>query len=204
MSALQLSLGLVSACLAYAAPTSLVDFSSNCNSLQQAWDFAKPMALSYVQTGKEPTFIPSYWAGLLDRPAFYGRDVAHHTLGAHVLGLDLENLSMLRVFAASGTLSRGYYPLWSFYFNGSTYPLDYQSDTYFVREAPTPFDLLAASRRLVAWTANETYATDEGLWTAWTNIVGPFVAMHDPLAQGVAGQANPTGNIFNGAVAVQV
>ena len=107
---------------------------------------------------------------------------------------------MLRVFAASGTQEREYYPLWSFYFNGSTYPLDYHSDTNFVREAPTPFDLLAASRRLLAWTGDASYATDAGLWAAWTNTVGPFVALHDPLGQGVAGQADPTGNIFEGGL----
>ena len=179
-----------------------MDFSSNCPDLQVVWDFAKPLALSYVQTGKAPENIPSYWAGLLDRPAFYGRDVAHHTLGAHVLGLDLENLSMLRVFAASGTLAREFYPLWSFYFNGTTYPLDYHSDTNFVREAPTPFDLLSASRRLLAWTGDGTYATDAGLWAAWTNTVGPFVELHDPLGQGVAGQTDPTGNIFQGVFGV--
>ena len=176
-----------------------VDFSSSSAALNDAWAFAVPTALAYVQTGKRPDYIPSYWAGLLDRPAFYVRDLAHQALGAHVLSLDLENLSMMRVFAASATKTRLYFPLWSFAFNGSIYPIDYNSDTNYVRETPTPYDLLACAARLMAWTNDTSYATDAGLWASWAAYTGPFVGMHDPTATGIVGQASPSGDIFQGA-----
>src|SRR5438128_575720 len=53
-----------------------------------AW--ARQEALSWVQTGKADATIPCYWAGLTTRRAFYSRDFAHQTVGAHLLGLDTE------------------------------------------------------------------------------------------------------------------
>ena len=183
-------------------PPSSVAFASSSAALDAAWAFAVPMAMSYRQTDAQPNYIPSYWAGLLDRPAFYARDLAHQALGAHVLGLDEENLSMLRVIAASATAApaRLSFPLWSFDFSGAIYPLDYRSDTDYVRETPTPFDLLVAASRLHSWTADDAYRDDPALWrahTAWA--VGDFVPLHDPLNESIAGQAAPSGNIFAGA-----
>ena len=124
---------------------------------------AKATALGYVQTGRAPEYVPSYWAGYADEPdcphgwacdgsgkadaphwlpqrlsgsgvgggrrAFYLRDMAHHALGAHLLGLDNENANMARIFAASASKARGYFPVWSFGFDGSVYPMDYINDT---------------------------------------------------------------------------
>lgn len=185
-----------------APPTrSGVEFVTSSQALAAAWAFAVPEAMGYVQTGRGAGFIPSYWAGLLDRPAFYARDVAHAALGAHVLGLDAENAAMLRVFCASATAgARALFPLWSFAFNASIYPLDYVNDTVYVRETPTPFDLLAAAGQLAAWTGDSAYANDPVLWRAWEAWAGgAFLALHDPRGDGVAGVAAPTGNIFMGA-----
>jgi len=182
-------------------PRSGIAFSSSSPALNAAWSFAVPMAMSYLQTGK-PGVMPSYWAGLLDRPAFYARDLAHQALGGHLLGLDEENLAMLRVFAASALANadRKSFPLWSFDFKGAIYPLDWHSDTDYVRETPTPFDLLCAAARLHNWTLDDSYRDDPALWAAHTAYaVGDFVPLHDPLGQGIAGQANPSGNIFFGA-----
>ena len=183
-------------------PPSGLAFESSSATLNAAFAFAVPMALSYLETGKDPSFIPSYWAGLLDRPAFYARDMAHQALGAHLLGLDAENLAMLRVFAASATATpaRRLFPLWSFDFKGAIYPLDYHSDDDYVRETPTPFDLLVSAARLQNWTADNRYRDDPALWAAWSAfVVGDFVPLHDPLNDGIAGQASPSGNIFAGA-----
>jgi hypothetical protein len=130
-----------------AAESPLTFESSNTN-LVNGFNYAKPTALGYVQTGKSPNYIPCYWAGGLDRPAFYARDTAHQLTGAHLLGLDLENFSMIQSFAASATPARKYYTLWSIAFDGSIFPTDYVSDNYFVRELPTPFDLLRRAGRL--------------------------------------------------------
>lgn len=181
-------------------PPSGITFNSSNPALQAAWDFAVPQAMAYVMTGKgSPPYMPCYLAGLLDRPAYYTRDTAHHALGAHLLGLDKENLAMMRVFAASATPPRAYFPLWSFDFYGNTYPLDYKSDTDYVRETPSPFDIIVAAARLSQWTGDGTYATDPTLWASWSSLFDQFIALHSPHGDGLVGWANPTGNIFFGA-----
>ena len=181
-----------------AAPSG-VTFSSSNLELQAAWDFAVPMAMSYVMTGKDPAYVPCYLAGLLDRPAFYARDIAHHALGAAILGLDKENAAMMKIFAASATPARKYFPLWSFDFYGKIYPLDYISDNNYVRETPTPFDLLTAAGRLMQWTADPVYAADPVMWAAWSAFTEQFITLHSPNNDGVVGWSNPSGNIFAGA-----
>jgi hypothetical protein len=109
--------GLTSARAATAAPAGLAVTSGNAQ-LVADYTWARQRALDWVQTGTKPGYIPCYWAGLTTRPAFYSRDFAHQALGAHLLGLDAENLSMLRTFANSATAARRWYPLWSFTFDG--------------------------------------------------------------------------------------
>src|SRR5690349_11349660 len=79
--------------LAPAATSNLALTSSN-SQLVADFAWAKQRALDWVQTGKKAGYIPCYWAGLTTRPAFYSRDFAHQATGAHLLGLDTENLSM--------------------------------------------------------------------------------------------------------------
>jgi hypothetical protein len=160
-----------------------------------AW--ARDQALAWVQTGKDPAYIPSYWAGLTNRPAFYSRDVAHQALGAHLLGLDLENRSMLAAFAASATEARLWYPLWSFAFDGSIYRLDYRGDTNFVREIPAVFELTQKGVEQYLWTGDRAYVDDPTLWAYYTNSLDAFVTSHDRDGNGVADEAG-TGNIFQG------
>src|SRR5712692_1039503 len=69
--------------VAHAASSPLAFDSAN-TSLVSGFNYAKPEALGYVETGINNN-IPSYWAGLTNRPAFYARDVAHQLIGAHLL-----------------------------------------------------------------------------------------------------------------------
>src|SRR4051812_47817575 len=109
----------------------LPSFRSSEPDLDEGYAWAVQRALSWVQQGDD--IVPSYWAGLTDRPMFYSRDVAHQALGAHLLGLDRENRSMFRHFAVSAMPSRGWYPLWAFHFDGRPAEIDYRSDDDFVR-----------------------------------------------------------------------
>ncbi len=180
---------------AQAAPALAVT-SGNAD-LVADFTWARDQALAWVQTGKDPAYLPSYWAGLTNRPAFYSRDVAHQALGAHLLGLDLENVTMLRAFAASATEARLWYPLWSFGFDGSIYPLDYRGDTDFVREIPAVFELTQKGVEQYLWTADRAYVDDATLWAYYTNSLDAFVASHDRDGDGVADEAG-TGKIFQG------
>ncbi len=126
-------------------------------------------------------YTPSYWAGYPFRSYYYSRDFAHQFLGAHMLGLDLQNRTMLAAFAASATQSRAYYPLWAINFDGTTGTTDYKSDTDFVRELPAPFDLAQRMNDGYRWTGDASYYGDPTLQTFIANTVDGFIADHTGL-----------------------
>lgn len=177
------------------AATSSLTLNSSNSSLVDAFNWAKPKALSYVQTGNGSN-IPSYWAGYTFRNAFYSRDVAHQTVGAHLLGLDNENFSMLKQFAQSATSARKYYPLWAFGFDGSVYGTDYHNDNDFVREVPVTFELVEKSYNQYLWTGDANWINDPAMWNYYTNTVNGFITNHDGNNNTVAEEHST--NIFQG------
>jgi hypothetical protein len=182
---------------ATAVRASSLALTSGSSQLVADFAWARKRALDWVQTGRKPGYIPSYWAGLTTRAAFYSRDFAHQALGAHLLGLDAENLTMLRTFAASATAARRYYPLWAFGFDGSAFATDYKSDTNFVREIPAVFELTQKGAEQYLWTGNRSYVDDAKLFAYYTNSVNGFVTAHDDNRNGVADE-DGTGSIFKG------
>jgi hypothetical protein len=176
--------------------TGLPTLSSSDRSLADMFDWARRESLGFVRTGRSAE-IPSYWAGLQDRPMFYSRDVCHQALAGHLLGLDTENHTMLECFARSATERREFYPLWSFLFDGTPAPIDYDSDDRFVRETPAAFEIAETALRLYRWTGDERYLT--GSFAGYyRNLVREFVPRHDILGIGVAGEAG-TEDIFAGS-----
>ncbi|MBM7787534.1 hypothetical protein [Tenggerimyces flavus] len=174
----------------------MVAFASSLEGLDEAFAWARDRALAWVQTGS-PGVLPSYWAGMVDRPMFYSRDVAHQALGAHLLGLDEENFVMLRHFAASATAARKYYPLWAFLFDGTPAELDYRSDESFVRETPAAFEIAEKALSLYRWTGDVRYATDPAFASYFEHLFD-FVALHDVQGLGLAGELQ-TADIFAGS-----
>lgn len=179
------------------SPVTGVRFRCSDPHLQDGFDRAVPEALGRVRT-EDPGAMPSYWAGLTDRPMFYSRDVAHQVLGAHLLGLDRENAAMLRHFAASATEARRFYPLWAFTFDGEPAALDYVDDTRFVRETPAAFEVAEKSIEQYLWTGDDRYLTDPAFTAYYANLVREFVPLHDVLGTGVAGEQD-TRDIFAGS-----
>ncbi|TDD71218.1 hypothetical protein E1262_06235 [Jiangella aurantiaca] len=174
----------------------LPEFRSSEPDLEEGYGWAVQRALSWVRD--DAAIVPSYWAGLTDRPMFYSRDVAHQALGAHLLGLDRENQAMLRHFAESATPARRWYPLWAFHFDGRPAEIDFHSDDDFVREIPAPFELVEKCLEQYRWTGDERYRTDPVLTGFYRAVTTDFVALHDVLGTGVAGEAG-TGDIFAGS-----
>jgi hypothetical protein len=170
-------------------------FDSSARDLVEGFDWARTRALDWVQTGRDGV-IPSYWAGLTDRPMFYSRDVAHQALGAHLLWLDLENLTMLRAFVDSATEARRHYPLWAFTFDGEPAAIDYRSDEDFVREVPAVFELVQAALEQALWTGDAAYLAEPFI-TYYRTAVTSFVDLHDPFGIGIAGESGST-DIFRG------
>jgi len=182
--------------------------------LAQAFEWARGKALSYVQTGKSGVvdgheghregdghvnYIPCYWAGYTWRTAFYSRDFCHQAEGAHLLGLQEENLSMLRAFAATATTNRRWYPLWALNFDGSPFKLDYGGDDSFVREVPAVFELVEQCHRQYLWTGNLAYAKDPVLWNFCTKAVTEFIALHDTRIPNGVAEGDGSGDIFRGS-----
>lgn len=186
--------------------------SSNAK-IKDAFNWAKPKAKSYVRTGKQglinrdetfrnspeiKEYMPSYWAGYAHRYAFYSRDMAHQMAGAHLLGLDRENFSMLKAFAGTANETHKWYPAWALNFDGSIFKLDYRNANSFVREVPAVFELVEKAYDMYLWTGDKNYLTDATLWTYYDKAMTDFITLHDGQIKN--GVAEGTGKgIFDGA-----
>lgn len=192
--------------------TQELTIESSNQELVEIFNWAKHKALSFVQTNKfgpidiserqqegdSSQYIPSYWAGYPLRTAFYSRDFCHQISGAHLLGLDRENMAMLKAFAASANESRKWYPLWAINFDGSPYKLDYRNDNDFVREVPATFELVEKAHQLYRWTGNEELISNDILWNYYTMAVTQFVNLHDSIIPNGIAEGSGTGSIFKG------
>src|SRR5207237_1344368 len=172
-----------------------LQFFSSSPQLNDGFAWAVDRSLEGVRT--DPAELPSYWAGLTDRPLFYSRDVAHQLLAGHLLGLDEQNLAMMRTFAASATPARGYYPLWSFTFTGEPGAIDYNSDDHFVREIPAVYELVEKALEQYLWTGDPRWIQDPDLARFRRTTVREFTAKQDVLGLGLSGEAG-TGDLFLG------
>ena len=198
----------------FAEEKSRLSIKTSHQKLGAAFDWAREKALSYVQTGKSGVvdkherdssgtgnvpYIPCYWAGYTTRSAFYSRDFCHQASGAHLLGLQQENLAMLKAFAATSTADRKWFPLWALNFDGSPFKLDYRHDKFFVREVPAVFELVEQCYHQYLWTGESTYLNDPVLWNFCTKAVTDFVDLHDKRIPNSVAEGDGSGNIFRGS-----
>ncbi|MGY4982119.1 hypothetical protein ACWCYL_34080 [Streptomyces sp. 900105755] len=184
----------------------------------EMFDWAKRKANSWVQlpgtvgpvnadeyhtsgTGTA-TYGPTYWAGYANRSAYYSRDMAHQLDGAHLLGLDTENETMLRSYAASATAEHKYFPVWSLNFDAKTYlSIDYRNPDDFVREVPAVFELVEKAAQAYLWTGDRRYVDDPVLWNFYRHATEQFIDLHNSAKDnGRVKVAEGTGQgIFAGA-----
>jgi hypothetical protein len=180
--------------------------------VEAIYKWARQKALTHVVTGKTGVinkseqsagdnghdYAPGYWAGYPYRSAYYSRDFCHQAIGAHLLGLDTENFTMMKAFAASANAKQQWFPVWALNFDGSIYTLDYHSPSDFVREVPAVFELVEKAWALYRWTGDERYINDPVIWNYCSKAVSDFVQLHDhEMPNGVA-EGTGTGNIFLG------
>ena len=71
---------------------------SSSSERENLFDWAKDLALSYVMTGV-PGAVPCYAAANPIKETYCLRDFEHMALGAHFLGLDLENITTMKSVA---------------------------------------------------------------------------------------------------------
>lgn len=146
-------------------------------------------------------YANTYWAGYPYRSGFYSRDFAHQVAGAHLLGLDAANKTMLKAFAASATSANRHDPVWSINFDAKTYlSVDYRDPGSYVRELPAPFELAQKLHEAYRQTGDTDYLTDPTLSDYAENTVTKFVEQHPgPLDHGDVLVAQATsGDMFAG------
>ncbi|MFI6466431.1 hypothetical protein [Streptomyces sp. NPDC050538] len=163
-----------------------------------------PVNVDEYQTGGtgSATYEPTYWAGYANRSAYYSRDMTHQLAGAHLIGLDAENETMLRSYAASATAEHKYFPVWSLNFDAKTYlSIDYKSPDNFVREVPATFELVEKAAQAYLWTGDRRYVDDPVLWDFYRHATEQFIDLHNSAKDnGKVKVAEGTGQgIFQGA-----
>lgn len=157
-----------------------ISISSANQSLVNEFNSAKELAYYYVVTGEDPDYIPAYWGSYPIRECFCSRDICHQAESGHLLGLDLENFSMLKTFASDAPASNEYWPKWSYDFYGNPYFVDAD-----FKELPAPFDIVEKIYEQYLWTGNPEWIWDETLFTFCQNTVTHFVNIHDQNNNGI-------------------
>ncbi|MGW4471229.1 NPCBM/NEW2 domain-containing protein [Nonomuraea sp. NPDC004354] len=122
------------------------------------------------------TVVPGYWGSYVNREAFYNRDIAHQSDGAHALGLDNETFAMLKTFAGDADdPGQNGWPLWAHSSYGSMYYVD---GTGF-RELPSPFNVMAKAYKQYQWTGNQNWINDPTLSAYYDSTMGSFLTNHE-------------------------
>ncbi|MGN8068647.1 hypothetical protein [Mucilaginibacter sp. 22184] len=133
-----------------------VTFSSSDKKVEQAFVWAKNMALHYKGHVNDPVG-PWYESALPPRDAFCMRDVSHQSIGAEILGLKEQNRNMFTLFASNISASKNWCSYWEINKAGKPAPEDYRNDREFWYNLPANFDVLCASWRLYLWTGDKYY-----------------------------------------------
>jgi hypothetical protein len=133
-----------------------VKFTSSDKKVEQAFAWAKDMALHYQGKVVDPVG-PWYESALPPREAFCMRDASHQSIGAEVLGLSRENRNMFTLFAGNISASKNWCSYWEINKWGKPAPEDYRNDREFWYNLPANFDVLYASWRLYLWTGDKYY-----------------------------------------------
>ena len=155
--------------------------SSDNEFLVEEFNSAKELAYYYVVTGDDPDYIPAYWGSYPIRECFCSRDICHQAEAGHLLGLDLENFSMLKTFASDAPESNEYWPKWSYDFFGEPYFMDAD-----FKELPAPFEIVEKIYEQYLWTGDPDWIWNDTLFTYCQNTVTHFVNIHDQNANGIA------------------
>ena len=163
--------------------------TSSSDYLADGFAWAKRTALSKVHLDNGGC----YQAALPDRGGYCQRDFVHQIDGAALLGLNRENLAMLRCFASHQTEARGWFTLWEINYDGTPMACDYRDDQHFWRNTAGMFDLLHGAYRQYRWTANPALVEDPVLHGFYSRTVNEFVAAHDRDGNGIVEGRSGTG-----------
>ena len=159
-----------------------LEFDSSDRRLAAGFAWAREEALSYVRN--RGPIGAWYEAALPGRNAFCMRDVSHQSTGAQILGLQRENLNMLRQFAQHISASKKWATWWEITGDGQPAPVDYKSDSSFWYDLPANFDVLDACYRQWRWTGDSAYISDEVFLNFYRRTVTDYIRAWDRTGSG--------------------
>lgn len=140
----------------YTPSSEVSRFSSSDTTVNNSYNWAKKMALSYSHDSLDPV---GYWyeAALPQREAFCMRDVSHQSIGAEILGLKKHNKNMFTRFAENISESKDWCSYWEINRYNKPAPVDYESDSAFWYNLNANFDVMFACLKLFNWTGDSVY-----------------------------------------------
>ncbi len=161
-----------------------VTFKSPDAYLNDGFVWAKEQALAYAHFGEDPVGL-WYEAALPNRQAFCMRDVAHHSLGASVLGLSPLTKNMMIKFAENIAKSRDWCTFWEITKADEPAEVDYDSDEDFWYNLPANFDVIDACYRQYLWTGDTEYLKHPEMNKFYQLTMEDFVQTWDKDGDGI-------------------
>lgn len=155
-------------------PEEIAVFTSSDSILQKSYEWARKMALSYSHDSGDPVG-PWYEAALPKREAFCMRDVAHQSVGAHILGLCEHNKNMLSIFADNISEGKDWCSFWEINRYNKPVPADYLNDREFWYNLNANFDMMQACLNLYEWTGDEDYVSAGNFVNFYDRTASDFV-----------------------------
>ena len=160
-----------------------IRFHSSNEELNKGFAWAKDQALAYSHEGD--LVGDWYEAALPGRMSFCIRDVAHHAVGAEMLGLRRHTKNMLRKFVQNIAASRKYCTFWEIDKDYRPCPVDYESDEDFWYNLPANFELLDVCYRMYYMTGDMDYINDEDFVRFYEWTIGQYAELWDKDKDGL-------------------
>lgn len=149
-------------------------FTSSDKKMENAYIWAKKMALSYAHDENDPVG-KWYEAALPQREAFCMRDVSHQSVGAHMLGLAGHNKNMFTRFAENISESKDWCTYWEINRYNKPAPADYANDKEFWYNLNANFDVMQACLKMYEWTGDKDYLTDARFTNFYEKSVNEYI-----------------------------
>ena len=159
-------------------PEETAVFTSTDQALQKTFEWAKKMALSYAHDGSDPVGL-WYDAAVPKLEAFCMRNLAHQSVGAHILGLNDHNKNMFSRFAGSISDEKDWCGFWEINRYDNPCPADYLNDKEFWYNLNANFDLMQACLKMYLWTGDRDYIAADEFQHFFEKTTGEYVARWD-------------------------
>lgn len=130
-----------------------IQFKSSDTFLEERFEWAKKMALSYSHHGEDKVGL-WYEAALPERDSFCIRDISHQIHGATFLGLDKHSKNMLEKFILNISDKRDYCTYWEIDKDNQPTAVDYTNDTDFWYVLLANFELVVACYQQYCYTGD--------------------------------------------------